>query len=85
MRIGNWLFTLGIAFLFVAGSNLISAAQVVLPPLGETVNECQPKGSIAAPQCDGRCVLGATSWSCTAGVETIKINGKDTKVIMCYC
>lgn len=83
--VGRWMFAFGIASFFVAASNIASIAQMPMPdPEVKVVNECIPStGAIAT--CQGRCVKGTTSWSCTAGKETRIINGEETEVNVCYC
>ena len=85
-RVGNWMFTFGIASLLIAGSNIASVAQLPIPGRAPgVVNECEPNNNPLSPKCEGRCVAGSTSWSCTPGVETRTINGEEIQVVACYC
>lgn len=84
--VGRWMFAFGIASFFVAASNIASIAQMPMPdPEVKVVNECIPSNNGAIPRCEGRCVQGSTSWSCTPGTETRIINGVETDINVCYC
>lgn len=51
----------------------------------EPVNECTPGGNLVLPTCSGRCVDGATSYSCTPRQEEREVHGETVTVNVCYC